>query len=94
MTDDFIAYSLSFWIGFSVVVGFLSKSKGGSFIAGFFMSLIISPLLAGLIVLVRSPKTDVLEGRQMRGGSMKRCQSCAEMVRKEASKCRFCGSSL
>src|SRR5258707_15856615 len=43
------------YAGLCIVIGAWSREKGGSFVAGFFMAMIISPLLAGLILAVRKP---------------------------------------
>lgn len=45
-----------FWIGLSVIVGVLAAKYGRSGIGWIFASLIFSPLLAGLVVLVLGRK--------------------------------------
>jgi hypothetical protein len=41
-----------FWIVLSLLVGALSRVKGHGFFFGFFTSIILSPLIVGLIVLI------------------------------------------
>jgi hypothetical protein len=36
----------------------------------------------------------VLERRSLEQGEMRKCPTCAELVRLQATKCRFCGSDL
>lgn len=79
------------WTLLSLVVGAFSRAKGHSFIAGFFFSMLLSPLIAGLIVAVRAPNTAKVEERSISGGEMRKCPACAELVKAEATKCRFCG---
>lgn len=82
------------WFLFSVVVGVWSRRKGGSFISGFLFSLLLSPLIAGLILAVRKPLKSTLEERELASGRMKRCPHCAELIRAEAKRCRFCGQDV
>ena len=55
------------WILLSIVVGMFAQSRGHSFIATFFFSLILSPLIAFLIVLIRKPNTKAVEEQAVPG---------------------------
>ena len=79
------------WIGFSLAVGIGSRAKGGSFVSGFVVSLVISPLIAGAILLVRPANSEALEKRAISSGKMVRCEHCRELIRPGATKCRHCG---
>jgi len=47
-----------------------------------------------LIALVMSTDHREMEKRSLQAGELRKCPTCAELVRIEASKCRFCGSDL
>jgi len=68
------------WIFLSILVGVFASSKKRSGVGWFLLSLIISPLIAFVIVLVAGPSQS----------SMKKCPKCAEQVKAEATVCRFC----
>jgi zinc-ribbon domain len=82
---------LFFWPLLAILVGAYSHSKGYSWFAGFFISLVFSPLIGFIFFAVSQTNVDVLEKRRLEAGDMKRCPECAELVKAEAKKCRHCG---
>ena len=81
-----------FWLGFSLVVGVLASNRGRTGIGWFFLSLVISPLIAGLLVLA----SDNLKTRREAPSYQTHapCPKCAEPVLREAIKCKHCGSDI
>lgn len=79
------------WLILSLLVGVFSRNRGHSFLAGFVFAVILSPLIAFLIVLVRKPNAAALENRSVAAGASKKCPTCAEVVRADALKCKHCG---
>jgi len=71
---------LFFYFILAILVGVFASSKKRSGVGWFFLSLIISPLIGFLIVLIAGPAS----------GSVKKCPKCAEEVKAEAQVCRFC----
>lgn len=72
---------LILWLGFAIAVAILANRFDRSGILWFLIALVISPLLAGIIVLAM-------------GRNGKRCPSCAETVKREAATCRHCGHNF
>jgi hypothetical protein len=82
---------LTGWIVFSIGVGIIAAVRARSFFGWAFLSLIVSPLLA-VIILALIPRGDADKG-PTRDTHVK-CPDCAELVRKEARVCRHCGCRL
>ncbi|RWT12435.1 hypothetical protein DN603_30820 [Raoultella planticola] len=78
-------------IGFGLVVLTSNITSGNGIASGF--AAFISPLLGLLFALSSSTseRRAVLNGE---AGEYKKCPFCAESVRKEAVKCKHCGSDL
>lgn len=84
------------WIGGAVVVGFIAAAKGRSFVGGALVSLLFSPLI-GLVVVLVSKSGDALEQEAARKGrsyEYRVCPKCAETIRREALVCKHCGADL
>jgi hypothetical protein len=70
------------WFGLSIAIGAVAAGKDRSGFGWFVLSLVISPLLAGLFLLL------VGDGRSSR------CPYCAERVKAAARICPHCKSEL
>ncbi|RUX23781.1 hypothetical protein EOA13_33035 [Mesorhizobium sp. M7A.F.Ca.US.011.01.1.1] len=91
---------LLFWLGFSAIVGVAAAKRNRSGVGWFILALVISPLLAGLLVIALGgtrPTTvyltkDPVEPARTTFGPIleKLCPDCAEMVKVDARICRFC----
>ena len=84
---------LVLWIICGVIGGMILSNKGRSGCGGFALGFLLGPF--GIVIaLVMGTDHQELENRSLSGGEMRKCSSCAELVRAEATKCRFCGSDL
>lgn len=78
------------WVGLCSLVVYFAQQKGLSGIVFFFISLFLSPIIGGLIVLF-SDDNSVEVG--IRRGDKKKCLYCAEVINADAIKCKHCGES-
>jgi hypothetical protein len=84
---------LIFWLLFGVAAMLVMQNKGRSGCGGFALGFLLGPF--GLIIaLVLSSDQAVLEKSSLETGEMRKCPFCAEVIRKEARKCRYCGSDI
>lgn len=91
-----------FWLIASIIVAVAAAARGRTGFGWFVLSLIISPLLSLILVLVLPSLAGDKVGQTLRSDSGElittrthiRCPTCKELIRADASKCRFCGEAL
>lgn len=86
-----------FWVIFSIIVAMFAGRRGRSGAGWLLISLLLSPLIAFLLLLVLPSADDKEAAKAQHGlatGKYKKCPFCAELVLQEAVKCKHCGSDL
>jgi hypothetical protein len=84
---------LTIWILCGVVAAVVASNKGRSGCGWFILGVLLGPL-GFILALVVSSNQPGVEREALESGSMKKCPYCAELIKLEAVKCRFCGSAL
>lgn len=79
------------WIALSLAAAVLAHHKGGSGVAFFILSIVLSPLIGLVSALVARPNYRTMEQREIASGDFKKCPECAELIKSDASVCRYCG---
>ena len=95
-----------FWLLFSVFIGIGASARWRSGFGWFLLSVIISPVLA-LILLALMPSlarpvdpssglplAAISPGPNPSGEDLRKCPECAELIKREARKCKHCGSQV
>lgn len=82
------------WVPLCFFIGNFAERKGLSGPPFFFLSLLLSPLIGLVAVVLATPNKERLEKESLRSGEMRKCFYCAELIRTEAIKCRYCGSEV
>ena len=82
------------WLAFAGCVGWFARAKGLDGPRHVLLSLLISPVLAGLVVVLRRPHPERLREPDLSGGDSRQCPRCAEWVRVDAGTCGFCRGTL
>lgn len=77
-----------FWFFLSCIAGYVGGNKGHSGFGFFLLSLFLSPLIGLTWALVVKDKS---AEQELKAGTNKKCHACAEIIKSEAYKCRFCG---
>jgi hypothetical protein len=82
------------WFLLSLMVGVIANGKGRSALMFFCLSMLFSPAVGFLSVLLASPSHEMQRARGLKSGALKKCPSCAETVNADDTVCRFCGRPL
>lgn len=78
------------WLIFGLVSALIASKKGRSGGLWFIFGLLFGPF-AVIFSLLNSKDPKSVEKKALASGELKKCPACAELIKTEAAKCRFCG---
>lgn len=84
---------LVIWLLFGVVTAVVATNKGRSGCSWFALGVVLGPI-GFILSLVVAKNQPALEKHALESGSLRKCPFCAELIKAEAIKCRFCGSDV
>lgn len=84
-----------FWVIFALVIATGASSRGRSGVGWFLVACLISPLLAGILLLFLPVRSQAMQLQvQVIDKDRYACPNCAEAVKIDANVCIHCGTSL
>jgi hypothetical protein len=82
------------YVIFCGIAGAIASKKGRRAVTYFLLSILVTPLIGIILALVARPDVRAIEQERIASGQDRRCPFCAEVVKREAKVCRFCGKDL
>lgn len=83
---------LVFSVILTIIAADIAKKKGCNYGIIIVLGVIFTPVIALIVALAMNPNKENIEQKKLSSGTHKKCNDCAEIIKKEANVCRFCGA--
>ena len=77
------------WVILAFACASFAKRKGRDYWRWLVLSLVLSPFICIVILLISKDESEQVGIYE---GTLKKCYQCAEIVKKEAIRCKHCGA--
>lgn len=78
------------WLFCALLGAMICEGKGRSAALGLFLGLLFGPIGVIICALLGKDESELAQ-RALKEGKMKECPACAELVKRDANVCRYCG---
>lgn len=82
------------WILLAIITSIAAHNRGRDVAGWFCLSLFLMGPFALICVLVMRPNQKVLDADALKNKTMQQCGACAELIKIEATICRYCGTDI
>ena len=82
------------WFLGAIAVGIWNHKRGYTFLMGFVVSLLFSPIVGAIVVMLYRDQSKNPSVVGTNPKSLKKCPHCAEDIKKDAKICKHCGRDL